>query len=85
MGLFTRSPGLIRSLPLMPEWYLVVGALQGPWWPVAVVIIITSLMAVIYVGRVLERIWLGDVVAREDGAAPTAQRVGITSSAIICS
>jgi len=33
---------------------LIVGALERGWWPVAVLILLTSLLAVIYIWRVVE-------------------------------
>ena len=64
MAAFTVAALSLIGVPLtagfISKWYLVVGALQAGWWPIAVLIMITSLMAVIYLGKVLERIWLGE-------------------------
>ncbi|MGB5306787.1 MAG: monovalent cation/H+ antiporter subunit D family protein, partial [Gammaproteobacteria bacterium] len=38
-------------------WYLVLGALEKGWWPVAVAVLATSLLAVVYIGRVVEAAW----------------------------
>ena len=36
------------------KWYLVLGALERGWWPVAGLILLSSLLAVVYVWRVVE-------------------------------
>jgi multicomponent Na+:H+ antiporter subunit D len=40
------------------KWYLVLGALDKGWWPLALMIVASSLIALVYVGRVLEVAWL---------------------------
>ncbi|MFV0296475.1 MAG: monovalent cation/H+ antiporter subunit D family protein [Hyphomicrobiaceae bacterium] len=39
------------------KWYLAVGAYERGWWPVVFLILMSSLIAVIYVGRVIEAAW----------------------------
>ena len=46
------------------KWYLALGALDKGWWPLVFLIVASSLIAVVYVGRVLEIVWL-----REPGPA----------------
>jgi multicomponent Na+:H+ antiporter subunit D len=40
------------------KWYLAVGALEKGWWPLVAVIVASSLLALVYVGRVLEVAWM---------------------------
>ncbi|MFT5440111.1 MAG: multicomponent Na+:H+ antiporter subunit D, partial [Alphaproteobacteria bacterium] len=40
------------------KWYLVLGAIDRGWWPVAVLILLSSLLAVVYVWRVVEIAYL---------------------------
>ena len=40
------------------KWYLVVGALDAGWWLLGSLIVASSLIALVYVGRVLEVAWL---------------------------
>lgn len=40
------------------KWYLAVGALDKGWWLLVLAIVTSSLMALVYVGRVLEIAWL---------------------------
>ena len=46
--------GVPLTVGFISKWYLILGALERGWWPVAVLILITSLLAVIYIGRVVE-------------------------------
>ncbi len=46
--------GAPLTVGLVSKWYLLQGALERGWWPVAVVILVGSLLAVIYVWRVVE-------------------------------
>ena len=58
MGAFVLGGLSLIGVPLtvgfISKWYLILGALERGWWPVAVLVLITSLLAVIYVGRVVE-------------------------------
>ncbi len=40
------------------KWYLAVGALDKTWWPLVFVIVASSMIALVYVGRVLEVAWM---------------------------
>jgi multicomponent Na+:H+ antiporter subunit D len=40
------------------KWYLVLGALDKGWWVLVFLIVASSLIALLYVGRVLEVVWL---------------------------
>jgi multicomponent Na+:H+ antiporter subunit D len=46
--------GVPLTAGFISKWYLVVGALERGWWPVALLVLMTSLLAVIYIGRVVE-------------------------------
>jgi multicomponent Na+:H+ antiporter subunit D len=46
------------------KWYLALGAIEKGWWLVVFLIVASSLLALVYVGRVLEIAWL-----REPSAA----------------
>jgi len=58
MGAFVIGGLSLIGAPLtagfVSKWYLIVGALERGWWPVAVLILLTSLLAVIYIWRVVE-------------------------------
>jgi multicomponent Na+:H+ antiporter subunit D len=42
------------------KWYLAIGALQKGWWPLMFLILASSLLAVVYIGRVVEVAWFRD-------------------------
>ena len=42
------------------KWYLALGALDKGWWALVFLIVGSSLIALVYVGRVLELAWLRD-------------------------
>ncbi|MDS4042314.1 MAG: monovalent cation/H+ antiporter subunit D family protein, partial [Candidatus Competibacter sp.] len=58
MGAFVIGGLSLIGVPLtagfVGKWYLIVGALEKGWWPVAMLVLITSLLAVIYIWRVVE-------------------------------
>jgi len=79
MGAFVGGGLSLVGVPLtvgfISKWYLVLGALERGWWPVALLVLVTSLMAVVYVWRVIEAAYFhsfaGDGEASEaPGEAP---------------
>ncbi|MDZ7779838.1 MAG: monovalent cation/H+ antiporter subunit D family protein [Gemmatimonadota bacterium] len=46
--------GVPLTVGFISKWYLISGALELGWWPVAVLVLITSLLAVVYIWRVVE-------------------------------
>jgi multicomponent Na+:H+ antiporter subunit D len=70
---FTMAAFLVGGLGLIgvpltagfiSKWYLITAALEGGMWPIAVLILASSLLAVIYVWRVVEVLWF---LAPENG------------------
>ena len=50
--------GVPGTAGFISKWYLVLGALEKGWWPIAVLILLSSLLAVAYVWRVIEVMYL---------------------------
>jgi multicomponent Na+:H+ antiporter subunit D len=48
------APGTVG---FVSKWYLAVGAFQKGWWPLVFVILASSMLAVVYIGRVVEVAW----------------------------
>jgi multicomponent Na+:H+ antiporter subunit D len=46
--------GVPLTVGFISKWYLILGALEKGWWPAAALVLATSLMAVIYIWRVVE-------------------------------
>lgn len=59
--------GVPFTVGFISKWYLVLGALERGWWPVAGVVLLTSLMAVIYIWRVIEVAYFRPVPAGVSG------------------
>ena len=73
MGVFMIGGLSLIGIPLtagfISKWYLVLAALEKGWWPVIVVIIAGSLLAIIYIWRVVEKAYL----ARPSAQSTTAE------------
>jgi multicomponent Na+:H+ antiporter subunit D len=46
--------GVPLTVGFVSKWYLVLAVIENGWWPVAVLILLASLLAVIYVWRIVE-------------------------------
>jgi multicomponent Na+:H+ antiporter subunit D len=46
--------GIPLTAGFVSKWYLVLAALEQGWWPVAVLILLASLLAVVYLWRIVE-------------------------------
>lgn len=49
--------GVPLTVGFVSKWYLVVALLERGWWPVAILVLISSLLAVIYVWRIVEWVY----------------------------
>lgn len=61
--------GIPLTAGFISKWYLVLGAIELGWWPIAALVVGASLLAAIYVWRVVESAYLGTAPA--DRAAVT--------------
>ena len=46
--------GVPATAGFVSKWYLILAALENGWWPVVVLVLVTSLIAVLYIWRVVE-------------------------------
>jgi multicomponent Na+:H+ antiporter subunit D len=46
--------GVPLTVGFVSKWYLIIAALENGWWPVAVLILLGSLLAIIYVWKIVE-------------------------------
>lgn len=76
MGAFVIGGLSLIGAPLtagfVSKWYLILGALERGWWPVAVLVLLTSLLAVIYLWRVVEVAYFKPAPERPVREAPLA-------------
>jgi multicomponent Na+:H+ antiporter subunit D len=49
--------GIPGTAGFVSKWYLIVAALERGWWWLAFLIVASSLIALVYVGRVVEAAW----------------------------
>lgn len=58
--------GVPLTAGFISKWYLVLGALERAWWPVAGMILLTSLLALVYIWRVVEAAYFRPTPAHRD-------------------
>ncbi len=72
MAAFTLAGLSIIGVPLtvgfVSKWYLVTAALEQDLWMVAVLVLVGSLLAVVYIGRVLEAAYFQDLPETQDAS-----------------
>ncbi len=65
--------GVPLTVGFVSKWYLILAALERGWWPLAVIVLITSVMALAYVWRVIEAAYFREFPGdRETREAPAA-------------
>lgn len=71
--------GVPLTVGFVSKWYLVVALLDNGWWPVAVLVLFSSLIAVIYVWRVIEWIYFTPprIILDDIKEAPLSQLIPI--------
>lgn len=52
--------GVPGTAGFVSKWYLAAGALEAKMWPLVFIVLASSVLAVIYVGRVIEVAWFGE-------------------------
>ena len=56
--------GIPGTAGFVSKWYLILGAFDKDWWWLAALVVVTSLISIVYIGRVIEAAWF-----REPGGA----------------
>ena len=76
MAAFTVGGLSLIGVPLtagfISKWYLILAAVELGWWPVVVIVIVGSLLALIYIGRVIEAAYFQESDQPPPGEAPLA-------------
>jgi multicomponent Na+:H+ antiporter subunit D len=62
--------GVPLTVGFVSKWYLILGAIERGWWPVVALILVSSLIAVVYVWRVVEAAYFR---TRPEGVAAVAE------------
>jgi multicomponent Na+:H+ antiporter subunit D len=73
--------GVPLTVGFVSKWYLVTALLERGWWPVAVLVLLSSLLAVIYVWRIVEWIYFTQprIIHTDIREAPLSQLIPIWS------
>jgi len=56
--------GVPGTAGFVSKWYLAVGSFDRGWWPLVFLILASSLLAVVYIGRVVEVAWFREPCGR---------------------
>ncbi len=71
--------GVPGTVGFVSKYFLVAGALEKGWWWLAAIIVISSLIAVVYVGRVIEVAWFREPTAAiKDAGKPPLEMLAFT-------
>ncbi len=65
--------GVPATAGFISKWYLVSAAIEKGWWPFAALIVATSLLAVIYIWRVIEVAYFRPASDRPAGSPPATE------------
>ena len=78
--------GIPGTVGFISKLYLVRAALETGWWPLAVLVLLSSLLAVVYVWRIVEIVYLREPAAAPAGRgeAPAGMLVPILLLAAAC-
>jgi len=71
--------GVPLTVGFVSKWYLILALLDKGWWPVTVLVLISSLLAVIYVWRIVEWVYFAPprIILDEIKDPPLGQLVPI--------
>jgi multicomponent Na+:H+ antiporter subunit D len=56
--------GVPLTVGFISKWYLISGGLEQGWWPVVVLVLVSSLMAVVYIWKVVEAAYFRERAGR---------------------
>ena len=60
--------GVPLTVGFISKWYLVLAILERGWWPLAALVLLGSLLAIVYIWRVVETAWFGSPSPRNESA-----------------
>jgi multicomponent Na+:H+ antiporter subunit D len=58
--------GVPLTVGFISKWYLVLAAIENGWWPVAVFILMGSLLAIVYVWRIVEMAYFNKPLVKDN-------------------
>ena len=57
--------GVPGTVGFISKWHLILGTLEAGYWPIAILIVVSSLLAVIYIWKIVEVAYLENDVDQE--------------------
>lgn len=75
--------GVPLTAGFVSKYYLIMAALDRGWWWAVAAIVISSVLAIFYVGRMLEAMYLREPPHREDGSLPVVHAPKISVAALV--
>jgi multicomponent Na+:H+ antiporter subunit D len=69
--------GVPLTVGFVSKWHLILAAVELGWWPIVVVILIGSMLAVVYIGRVVEAGFFGEPKDKTKREAPAGLLIPI--------
>jgi multicomponent Na+:H+ antiporter subunit D len=77
--------GVPLTVGFISKWYLVLGAIEAGHWPVAVLVVASSLLSVVYLGRVIEVAYFEKAADdRRIKEAPLQLLLPMTALSLLC-
>ncbi|MDB4128149.1 monovalent cation/H+ antiporter subunit D family protein [Hyphomicrobiales bacterium] len=75
--------GIPGTVGFISKWYIITGAIEKGWWWLVISIALSSLLALIYVGRIIEIAWFQESKTKENTVTLSREMIGVTLIASI--
>ncbi len=75
--------GIPGTVGFISKWYIITGAIEKGWWWLVISIALSSLLALIYVGRIIEIAWFQESKTKENTITLSREMIGVTLIASI--
>lgn len=75
--------GVPLTAGFVSKYYLITAALDRGWWWAVMAIVVSSVLAIFYVGRMIEAMYLREPPHREDGSLPEARAPKLSVAALL--
>jgi multicomponent Na+:H+ antiporter subunit D len=70
--------GIPGTVGFISKWYIITGAIEKGWWWLVISIALSSLLALIYVGRIIEISWFQEPKIKENTIRLSHEMIGVT-------
>ena len=84
---FTVAGVSLIGVPLtagfITKWYLVLAVIERGWWPLAIVLVASSLMAVAYIWRIVDHLWFKPMSPMVEAKGTTPPRTILVPASVL--